>query len=71
MKKLNTHSFFEARTVEAWELADGRYLQILDTRDILYGDYSVEIQVQGGMKSIWTASLERCRAYIKKKFNAE
>lgn len=70
MKKLNTHPFMSGRTVMAWETKEGRYLEIIDTRDLLYGEYSVSIQdMIGGMKDIYSnASLKKCKSYIMRKY---
>lgn len=70
MKKLNTHPFMSGRTVMAWETKEGRYLEIIDTRDLLYGEYSVAIQdMIGGMKDIYSnVSLKKCKSYIMRKY---
>lgn len=70
MKELNTHPFMNGRTVMAWETKEGRYLEIIDTRDLLYGEYSVAIQdMVGGMKDIYSnVSLKKCKSYIMRKY---
>lgn len=70
MKKLNTHPFMSGRTVMAWETKEGRYLEIIDTRDLLYGEYSVAIQdMIGGMKDVYSnVSLKKCKSYIMRKY---
>lgn len=70
MKKLNNHPFMGNRTVCAWETAEGQYIEIIDTRDLLYGEYSVSVQVMdGGLKDVYSnASIEKCKVYVNKKY---
>lgn len=58
------------RTVCAWETAEGQYIEIIDTRDLLYGEYSVSVQVMdGGLKDVYSnASIEKCKVYVNKKY---
>lgn len=64
MKELNNHPFMDCRTVKAWETAAGGFIQVTDVRDFCYGQYSVEIKVQGGMENVFASTnLDVCIAW--------
>lgn len=68
MKAVNNHPYVSSRTIKAWETNKGEFLQILDTRDLIYDNYSVEFQLDpGGLTTVFmSTNLNRCFEFIKK-----
>lgn len=67
MKEIRNHPYMSSRTVKAWVLKDGRFLQVIDVRDLFHGNYSVEFEaVPGGLDSIYSSpNLEKCLKYAE------
>lgn len=68
MKEVRNHPYMSSRTVKAWEVNNGKFLQVIDVRDIFHGNYSVEFETEpGGLDSIYSSpNLEKCFEFVKK-----
>lgn len=68
MKEVKNHPYMGSRTVKAWETNDGKFLQVIDVRDIFHWNYSVEFETEpGGLDSIYSSpNLEKCLEFVKK-----
>lgn len=73
MKEINNHPYITGRTVKAWTLNDGRFLQIIDVRDIFHNNYSVELEVfPGGLDSIYSSIyLDKCMDFAKRNYDVK
>lgn len=73
MKETNNHPYITRRTVKAWELDNGKFLQIIDVRDIFHNNYSVELEVfSGGLDSVYSSTqLDKCMNFVKMKYGVK
>lgn len=65
-----THPYFSCRSVKSWD-NNGKFIQIIDVRDIYHGQYSVEIEDgYGGLESIYASpDLDKCIEFVNRHFN--
>lgn len=67
MKEVKNHPYMDRRTIKAWETDCGKFMQIIDVRDIYFSNYSVEYEVlPGGLDSIYSSpKLSKCFAFVE------
>lgn len=68
MKELKNHPYMSNRTIKAWETNNGKFMQIIDVRDIFHWNYSVEFELDPGvLDSIYSSpNLDKCFEFVKK-----
>lgn len=64
-----SHPYFGCRSVISWD-NNGKFIQIIDIRDIEHGLYSVEVEDGcGGLESIYASpDLSKCVGFVQRHF---